>query len=155
MAAAGRRWGAEPPTSRRAKPPVQAAPSEPAPAGPAAETGACNAAPPFKPDPGRRAAPGAGTGAALEEMPDLKGEWLPGHCCPSIALSLPPCLALWTQHPQQRFLGPRGISGRVPDVSRFWETLPETHQTPTQRAGGTAVSTSEWAASAAPRETRR
>lgn len=124
-AAAGRRWHTEPPTSRRAKPPAQAAPFEPAPAGPAAETGACRAAPPFKPDPERREAPGA----ALEEQPESEDEWLPGHSSngPSGAASL-----LWPwghgTHNNTSW-APGVISGQMLDVSRFWETPPETHQT--------------------------
>lgn len=54
---------------------------------------------------------------------------------------LPPTLALWTWHPQQRFLGSRGILGQVPEVSKFWETILETRQTPGAEVGrGTSVS---------------
>lgn len=48
---------------------------------------------------------------------------------------LPPSLALWTWHPQKRFLGSRGILGQLLDVPRFWETPPETRQTPDAEGG--------------------
>lgn len=157
-AASGRRWGTEPPTCRQAKPSAQAAPFEPAPAGPAAETGACRAAPPVKPDPGRRASPGAGTGAALEEQSDLEGEWLPGHRCPSMAPRGAASLSPWPcRHGTHNTVSwaPGGSRVRCRMFPGFGKLLLRPTRLPAQRAGGAPVSTSEWAESAASRGTRR